>query len=120
MAGGAPMRGDELKGRTFKTLVEYYTKNYSAGQIAGQFCDVMDGFPHPAHAEAAQWTMDAARSMAEDKGFWKRECVSVLSDIKSAATSYLERQNLDPSDEVLYDIIQAVVLNFACTPHQEK
>ena len=114
------MLGDDLKGRTFKTLVEYYTKNYSTGQIASQFCDVMDGFPHPAHAEAAQWAMDAARSMAEDKRFWKRDCVSVLSDIKSAAVSYFRRQRIDPSEEVLYDIVQAVVLNFACAPREDK
>jgi hypothetical protein len=116
----ARVLGDELKGRTFKTLVEYYTKRYSEGQIAGQFCDVMDGFPQPVHAEAAQWTMDAARSMAEDKGFWKRECVSVLSDIKSVAVSYFKRQRIDPSEEILYDIVQAVILNFACIPREDK
>ncbi len=111
---------DGFKNRTFKALVEYYTKQYSPGQIANQLCDVIDGMSMPVHAEAAQWTIDAARSMAADRNFWKRDCVKVLSDIRSAAVSYFERQRIDPTDEVLYDIVQAVVLDFAFSPREEK
>jgi hypothetical protein len=111
---------DGSKHRTFKSLIEYYIKTYSAGQIANQLCDVMDGFDTPAQAEAAQWTMDAVRNMAEDRAFWKRDCVQVLTQIRSAAISYVERQKMDPSDDVLFDIVQAVVLDFAVKPRDEK
>jgi hypothetical protein len=80
----------------------------------------MDGFPHPAHAEAAQWTIDAARAMAAKRSFWKRDCVQVLPDIRSAAVSYFERQKVDPPDEVVFNIVQAVVLDFAFSPHEEQ
>jgi hypothetical protein len=67
------MLGNEFKNRTFKALVDYYAKQYSPGQIANQLCDVMDGMSTPVHAEAAQWTIDAARAMAGERSFWKRE-----------------------------------------------
>ena len=111
---------DGSKHRTFKALVEYYVKKYSAGQIANQLCDVIDGLSTPAQAEAAQWTIDAVRNMAEDKAFWRQDCVQVLSEIRCAAVSYFERQKVDPSDDVLFDIVQAVVLNFAVKPLDEK
>ena len=111
---------DGFKNRTFRALVEYYAKNYSPGQIANQLCDVMDGMATPVQTEAAQWTIDAARAMSEDRSFWKRDCVHVLGDIKSAAVSYFERQKVEPPDEVLFDIVQAVVLDFAFSPREEK
>jgi hypothetical protein len=111
---------DTSKHRTFKAFIEYYVKQYSAGQIANQLCDVMDGLSTPTHAEAAQWTIDAVRNMAEDRAFWKQDCVQVLSDIRSAALSYFERQRVDPSDDVLFDIVQAVVLDIAVKPRDEK
>jgi hypothetical protein len=111
---------DGFKNRTFKALVEYYAKNYSPGQIANQLCDVMDGMSTPVQAEAAQWTIDAARAMSEDRSFWKRDCVHVLGEIKSAAVSYFERQKVELPDEVLFDIVQAVVLDFAFSPREEK
>jgi len=114
------MLSDPSKHRTFKALVDYYIKEYSAGQIANQLCDVMDGLATPAHAEATQWTMDAIRNMAEDRSLWKQDCLKVLNDIRSAAASYFQRQNVDSSDEVLFDIVQAVVLNFAVKPLREK
>ncbi len=114
------MLGDQFKNRTFKALIEYYAKQYSPGQIANQLCDVMDGMSTPVQAEATQWTIDAARSMAEDRNFWKRDCVHVLGDIRSAAASYFERQRIDPTDDVLFDIVQAVVLDFAFSPREEK
>ncbi len=110
------MLSDPSKHRTFKALVDYYAKEYSAGQIANQLCDVMDGFVTPAHTEAAQWTIGAVRNMAEDRSFWKQDCLKVLNDIRSAAGSYFQRQNVDSSDEILFDIVQAVVLNFAVKP----
>jgi hypothetical protein len=110
------MLNDASKHRTFKALIEYYAKKYSAGQIANQLCDVMDGLTTPAQAEAAQWTIHAMRNMAEDKSFWKKDCLQVLAEIRSAAASYFERQKMDSSDEVLFDIVQAVVLNFAVEP----
>ena len=114
------MLGNEVKNRTFKALVDFYAKHYSPGQIANQLCDVMDGMSTPVHAEAAQWTIDAARAMAGERSFWKRDCVHVLGDIRSAAVSYFERQKINPPDEVLFDIVQAVVLDFAFSPREEK
>ncbi len=114
------MLTDNSRHRTFKALVEYYVKEYSAGQIANQLCDLMDGLSAPAQAEAAHWTIGAVRNMAEDRAFWKQDCVQVLSDIRSAAASYFERRKVDPSDDVLFDIVQAVILNFAVKPLDEK
>ena len=111
---------DSSKHRTFRAFIEYYVKQHSAGQIANQLCDVMDGLSTPAHAEAAQWTIDAVRNMAEDRAFWKQDCVHVLSDIRSAALSYFERQKMESSDDVLFDIVQAVVLDFAVKPRDGK
>jgi len=111
---------DGVKHRTFKALIEYHTKKYSAGQIAVQLCDVMDGFSTAVQAEAAQWTIDAVRNMAEDKSFWKQDCIHVLGDIRSAAISYFERQKVDPPDDVLFEIVQAVVLNLAIKPPREQ
>ena len=111
---------DGSKHRTFKALIDYYVKEYSTGQIANQLCDVMDGLPTPAQHEAAQWTIDAVRNMATDRAFWKQDCVQVLSDIRSTAVSYFERQKEKSSDEVLFDIVQAVVLNFAVQPPNGK
>jgi hypothetical protein len=111
---------DGSKHRTFKSLIEYYIKQYSSGQIANQLCDVIDGLSTPAQAEAAQWTINAVRNMAQDRAFWKKDCVKVLSDIRSAALSYFERQRMDPPDEVLFDIVQAVVLDFAVKPRDQK
>jgi hypothetical protein len=107
---------DGSKHRTFKALVDYYVKEYSAGQIANQLCDVMDGLVTPAQHEAAQWTIDAMSNAATERAFWKQDCVQVLSDIRSAAVSYFARQREESSDEVLFDIVQAVVLNFAVQP----
>lgn len=114
------MLGNEVKNRTFKALVDYYVKQYTPGQIANQLCDVMDGMSTPAHTEAAQWTIDAARAMAAERSFWKRDCVHVLSDIRSAAVSYFERQKIDLPDEVLFNIVQAVVLDFAFSPRDDR
>ena len=111
---------DGSRHRTFKALIEYYVKEYSAGQIANQLCDVMDGLSTPAQTEAAHWTIGAVRNMAEDRAFWKQDCVQVLGDIRSAAVSYFERRKVDPSDDVLFDIVQAVILNFAVKPLDEK
>jgi hypothetical protein len=111
---------DGSKHRTFRSLIEYYVKEYSAGQIANQLCDVMDGLNIPTHAEAAQWTIDAVRNMAEERAFWKQDCVKVLGDIRSTALSYFERQKVDPSDDVLFEIVQAVVLDIAVKPRDEK
>jgi hypothetical protein len=41
-------------------------------------------------------------------------------EIKSAAVSYFERQKVELPDEVLFDIVQAVVLDFAFSPREEK
>jgi len=111
---------DGSKHRTFKSFIDYYIKTYSAGQIANQLCEVMDGLSTPAQAEATQWTIDAVRNMAEDRAFWKRDCVQILIEIRSAASSHFERQKVDPSDDVLFDIVQAVILNFAMKPRDEK
>lgn len=111
---------DGFKNQTFKALIEYYVRKYSAGQIANQLCDVMDGFSSPVQAEAAQWTIDAVRNMAEDRAFWKQDCLQALSDIRSAAISYFERQKVAAADEVLFDIVQAVVLNFAVEPGDNR
>ena len=107
---------DGSKHRTFRALVEYYVKTYYAGQVANQLCDIMDGLGTPVHAQAAQWTIDAVRNMAADRAFWRQDCLRALSDIRSAAISYFERQKVDPPDEVIFDIVQAVVLDFAVTP----
>ncbi len=109
---------DSSKHRTFKALVDYYVREYSTGQIANQLCDVMDSLAMPAQTRAAEWTIDAIRHMAEDKSFWKQDCVKVLGDIRAAAASYFERQNVESSDDVLFEIVQAVVLNFAVKPPQ--
>jgi len=114
------MRIDGSKHRTFKALVDYYVKEYSAGQIANQLCDVMDGLATPAQHDAAQWTIDAIRNMATERAFWKRDCLQVFSDIRAAAISYFERQKQESSDDVLFDIVQAVVLNFAVEPPAPK
>ena len=111
---------DGSRHRTFKALIEYYVKEYSAGQIANQLCDLMDGLSAPAQTEATHWTIGAVRNMAEDRAFWKQDCVQVLSDIRSAAASYFSRRKVDPSDDVLFDIVQAVVLNFAVKPLDHK
>jgi hypothetical protein len=116
----APMLIDGSNHRTFKSLVEYYIKTYSAGQIANQLCDVMDELITPAQAEATQWTIDAVRNMAQDRAFWKRDCVQILIEIRSAASSHFERQKVDPSDDVLFDIVQAVILDFAMKLRDEK
>ena len=110
---------DGSKHRTFKALVDYYVKEYSTGQIANQLCDVMDGLPTPAQHEAAQWTIDAIRNMATDRAFWKQDCVQVLSDIRSTAVSYFERQREESSDEVLFDIVQACGAEF-CSPAPQR
>ncbi|HME44928.1 MAG TPA: hypothetical protein VKF36_17685 [Syntrophorhabdales bacterium] len=111
---------DASRHRTFKALVEYYGKTYSTGQIANQLCDVMDGLSTPVQIEAVQWTMDAMRNMADDKAFWKQNCLEVLGEIRSAAVSYFERQKVDAPDDVVFDIVQAVVLNFAVKPSNRK
>ncbi len=111
---------DGSKHRTFKAFIDYYARQYSVGQIANQLCDVMDGLSSPLHAEAAQWTIDAVRNLAEDRTFWKQDCVQVFGDIRSAARSYFERQKVEPSDDALFDIVQAVVLNFAVKLQDEK
>ncbi len=110
------MAVDPPKHRTFKALVDYYAREYSAAQIANQLCDAIDGLPTPAQAEAARWTIDAMTNMAQDRTFWKQDCVKVLGDIRSAAASYFLRHNVASSDEVLFAIVQAVVLNFAVNP----
>jgi len=114
------MLTDGSKHRTFKAFIEYYTKTHSVGQIATQLCDVMDGLTTPVQVEAVQWTLDATRTMAEDKAFWKQDCLYVLGEIQSAASSYFERQKVHPPDDVLFDIVQAVVLNFAVRPSDGK
>jgi hypothetical protein len=80
----------------------------------------MDGLMTPFQTQAAQWTIDAVRNLAEDRAFWKQDCLQVLSDIRLAAISYFERQKVDPPDDVLFDIVQAVVLSFAVKPGIEK
>jgi hypothetical protein len=111
---------DGSRHRTFKAFIEYYVKEYSVGQIANQLCDVMDGLITPVQVEAVQWTIDATRNMAEDKAFWRQDCVHVLGEIRSAAVSYFERQKVNPPDDILFDIVQAVVLNFAVKPSDGK
>lgn len=114
------MRGaaliDGSKHGTFKALIEYYVKTYSVGEVANQLCDIMEGLSAPVHARAARWTIHAVRNMAEDRGFWKQDCLRALDDIRSAAVSYFNRQKVDLPDDVLFDIVQAVVLDFAVTP----
>ncbi len=115
---GAALIGS--KHATFKALIEYYVKTYSAGEVANQLCDVMEGLSAPVDARAARWTMDAVRNMAEDKRFWNQHCLRALDDIRSAAVSFFQRQKVNPPDDVLFDIVQAVVLDFAVTPNGEK
>jgi hypothetical protein len=111
---------DGSKHRTFKALIDYYAKQYSAGQIANQLCDVMDGFITPVQTQATQWTIDAVSNLAEDRAFWKQDCLRVLSEIRLTAASYFERQKVDTPDDVLFDIVQAVVLSLAVRPGDEK
>ena len=114
MQGPAPVDGS--KHGTFRALVEYYAKTYSAGQVANQLCDIMEGLSAPVHARAVQWTIDAVRKMSEERGFWKQDCLQALDSIRSAAVSYFQRQKVEPTDDVLFDIVQAVVLEFAVVP----
>jgi hypothetical protein len=114
MQGAALLDG--TKHNTFRALVEYYVRTYSSGEVANQLCDIMDGLTAQFDTRAAQWTMHAVRNMAEDRRFWDQNCLQSLSDIRSAAISYFERQKVDPTEEVLFDIVQVVVLDFAVTP----
>lgn len=56
---------------------------------------------------------------AYDKDFWKMDTVSVFDDITEDAKKVLSEQHIDSDDEMLFNIFNIVVLNYAYSAYDQ-
>lgn len=68
----------------------------------------------------AEWAAVGFATLAREKVFWKRDWIEVAEEIRSTSSTYFQRLGVSPSEEVLLDIVQVVVLSLAYTEKSNK
>jgi hypothetical protein len=68
----------------------------------------------------AEWAALGFATFIKEKRFWKRDWVEVAEEIRSTSSTYFRRLGAVPTEEVLLDIVQVVVLSLAYSEKSSK
>jgi hypothetical protein len=112
-------RREKFAGKRFREIVRYYVRTLSVGQIANQIADILDRMEGSSR-RIAEWAAIGFATFAKEKAFWKRDCIEVADEIRSTSSAYFQRLGESPTEEILLDIVQVVVLSLAYTEKSNK
>lgn len=110
---------ERLAGKPFKEIVRYYTRAFTVGQIANQLADILDRMEDTPR-KIAEWAALGFATLIKEKPFWKRDWIEVAEEIRSTSSTYFQRLGATPTEEVLLDIVQVVVLSLAYSEKSNK
>lgn len=112
-------RREKFAGKPFREIVKYYVRTLSVGQIANQMADILDGMDATPR-KIAEWAAVGFATLAKEKVFWKRDWIEVADEIRFTSSTYFQRLGEAPTEEILLDIVQVVVLSLAYTEKSNK
>lgn len=112
-------RREKFAGRPFREIVKYHIRTLTVGQIANQLADILDRMDNIPR-RIAEWAAVGFATMAKEKVFWKRDWIEVADEIRTTSSTYFQRLGVAPSEEVLLDIVQVVVLSLAYSEKSNK
>lgn len=112
-------RKEKFAGKPFRQVVKYYIRTLTVGQIANHLADILDAM-ESVPRRVAEWAAVGFATLAKEKAFWKRDWIDVANEIRATSSAYFRRLGVVPSEEVLLDIVQVVVLSLAYAEKRDK
>jgi hypothetical protein len=112
-------RREKFAGKPFKEIVRYYVRTLSVGEIVNQMQDILERMENTPR-KIAEWAAVGFATLTKEKAFWKRDWTEVADEIRSTTSTYFQRLGQVPSEEMLLDIVQVVVLSLAYTEKSKR
>ena len=110
----------QFQGLTFGQLILHQRKSSDIQATAKALQDTMEDLPADVQPLIESWIGEMGTSIRLGQ-FWKKDCGEVFDIIVEAAKEKLQAAGVEPTDAVLFNMFQVIVLTFASvTPQSHK
>jgi len=100
-----------LRGRPFRWLIEYHLRHHDASQVEAASNASLASLPGKARPAALD-LVEAHLDGLEESALWERDAGRVIGRMEREARSRLEERRIPPSPDLLFDMVELVVLSF--------
>ena len=109
---------DQMRGRRFGELVLHHIKKQSDSQIVAALSHTVSFLPAPLQTASADW-IDINNPDGINSSFWQMDCGDAVLLITKRAAEFASELGVRPDDDMLLNLFQIIVLNFAYTANSE-
>jgi hypothetical protein len=107
-----------LRGKQFGELIFYHVKRQSLPKVREALMGTIEFLPPPLQQASEEW-IDVNNVYGRSAQFWKTDCAEILLSTIERGRKFLASRGIANDDDVLLNLFQITVLNFAYTVHSE-